>query len=84
MQVESFTAGYLRVWVEYHLLLGFSHLFVYDRWGIDADLQAVLAPYIAAGEVTRVPFPFFSPVQVREKMAIAGISMSVRCAEADV
>ena len=37
--MESFTAGYLRVWVEYHLMLGFSHLFVYDRWGIDAGVD---------------------------------------------
>ena len=38
---------------------------------MSADLEAVLAPYVAAGEVTRVPFPFFSPVQVREEMPIA-------------
>ena len=48
-------------------MIGFAHVYLYDRWGADADLLAVLAPYVAAGQVTRVPFAFFSPVQVRQR-----------------
>ena len=52
----------MRFWVEYHLLLGFTHIFVYDRWG--DHLREALHPYVAQGTATLVPFPFFSEVQV--------------------
>ena len=40
-------ARYLREWIEYHLLAGVDHFYIYDNDGTD-NLQEVLKPYIDA------------------------------------
>jgi hypothetical protein len=62
----------VRFWVDYHLLIGFTHIYLYDRWG--DDLLETLRAYIARGTVTLVPFPFFSEVQVRQKYLKAQVT----------
>lgn len=44
-------APFLREWVEYHLMIGFDHLYLYDNNSTD-DYQTELRPYIEAGKVT--------------------------------
>ena len=46
---------YLREWLEYHLLAGVSHFFLYDNDGGD-EAAALLRPYEEAGLVTRHPW----------------------------
>jgi len=47
---------YLPEWIEFHKLVGVEHFYVYDNLS-DDDTEAVLAPYVAAGVVTVVPWP---------------------------
>ena len=47
---------YLAEWIEFHLLVGFDHLFVYDNRSED-DFAQVLAPYLADGVVTLIDWP---------------------------
>jgi hypothetical protein len=49
---------YLREWLEYHLLVGVEHFFLYD---MDEGYghSEILAPYEAAGVVTRVPWSHY-------------------------
>ena len=42
---------YLREWLDYHLLAGVDHFFLYDNDSTD-DYEAIIAPYVAAGLVT--------------------------------
>lgn len=51
-------APYLGEWLEFHLLVGFEHLFLYDNLSEDGYAE-VLAPYIAAGAVTLTAWPEF-------------------------
>ena len=51
-------APYLAEWIEFHLLAGFEHLFVYDNRSED-DFAQVLAPYLADGVVTLTDWPEF-------------------------
>ena len=48
----------LAEWLEFHLLVGFEHFFLYNNRSED-DFAEVLAPYIAAGKVTLTDWPEF-------------------------
>lgn len=48
-----------REWIEYHLLMGFDHIYIYDNSGAntnETDLVKTLSPFSAA-EVTRIEWP---------------------------
>lgn len=47
---------YLKEWIEYHKLVGVQHFYLYNNDSQD-DYYAVLAPYIAAKEVTLIEWP---------------------------
>ena len=49
---------YIREWLEYHLLVGVDHFFLYDMDG-GQDLAEILVPYQDAGVVTRVPWTHY-------------------------
>lgn len=49
-------AQYLAEWVEFHLLVGFEHFYLYNNNSAD-DYKAALKPYIHAGIVTLVEWP---------------------------
>ncbi len=49
-------ARYLKEWLDYHLLAGVDHFFLYDNESSD-DYKKILAPYVAAGLVTNKYFP---------------------------
>jgi hypothetical protein len=53
-------ARYLAEWIEFHLLAGVEHFFLYDNNSID-DHHDVLAPYVRAGLVTVTDWPRFPP-----------------------
>lgn len=60
-------APYLREWIEYHLLLGFEHFYLYNN-NSDDGYQTVLEPYINRGIVDLIEWPNdyvqdFDPVQ---------------------
>jgi hypothetical protein len=55
-------ARYLAEWIEFHLLAGVEHFFLYDNNSTD-DHADVLAPYVRDGVVTITPWPAF-PAQV--------------------
>ena len=44
-------ARYLREWLQYHLLVGVEHFYLYDHGSVDGLAEAI-APFIAAGAVT--------------------------------
>ncbi len=44
---------YLREWLDYHILAGVEHFYLYDNDSPD-DYAAIIAPYVAAGLVTSV------------------------------
>lgn len=47
---------YLKEWLDYHLLAGVEHFYLYNNDSTD-DYQEVLAPYIKGGVVTLTDFP---------------------------
>ena len=49
-------APYIREWIEYHLLLGFEHFYLYQNNSTDNYLE-VLKPYIEKGVVTLIEWP---------------------------
>ena len=49
-------APYLREWLDYHLLAGVEHFYLYDNGSTD-NFAAVLTPYIDANLVTFTNFP---------------------------
>lgn len=51
-------ANYLREWVEYHLIVGVSHFYLYDN-GSDDYPHQILKPYITAGNVSVIPWANF-------------------------
>ncbi len=53
-------APYLREWIEYHLLMGVEHFYLYNNLSNDNYLK-VLKPYIKRGLVTLVQWPYFDP-----------------------
>ena len=65
---------YIREWLEYHLLVGVEHFFLYDMDG-GQGLAGILEPYEDAGVVTRIPWthyegtrldrPFLRPQEAR-------------------
>lgn len=48
-------APYLREWIEFHILAGIEHFYLYDNRSGD-NPERILAPYIAEGLVTYVPW----------------------------
>ena len=48
-------AARLEEWIDFHLLAGVEHIFVYDDLSTD-DTAEVLAPHVARGTVTVVPW----------------------------
>lgn len=52
-------AHYLPEWLEFHLLLGVRHIFLYDNGSTD-NTPEVLAPYLRDNLVTIVPWQNFS------------------------
>ena len=49
-------APYVKEWLDYHLLAGADHFFLYDNESPD-NLKEVLQPYIDAGIVTYTFYP---------------------------
>jgi|GEM_PF-1688834 len=47
---------YLKEWLDYHLLAGVNHFYIYDNQDDDKQKE-VLQPYIDAGLVTHIPYP---------------------------
>ena len=47
---------YLKEWLDYHLLAGVDHFYLYDNDSTD-DYSEIIAPYVAAGLVTSEHFP---------------------------
>ena len=47
---------YIKEWLDYHLLAGVDHFFLYDNDSSD-DYNEIIAPYVAAGLVTSVYMP---------------------------
>lgn len=47
---------YIKEWLEYHILVGISHFYIYDNGSTD-DMKDILAPYIDSGYVTYHYFP---------------------------
>lgn len=48
--------SYLKEWLDYHLLAGVDHFYLYDNESSD-DQAEVVKPYIEAGLVDYIPFP---------------------------
>jgi len=55
-------ANYLQEWVEYHLLIGVSHFYLYDN-GSEDNSHQILKPYVTAGKVTVIPWANFEMVR---------------------
>ena len=49
-------ARYLKEWLDYHLLAGVDHFYLYNNNSSD-NFKEVLAPYVAANLVTLIDFP---------------------------
>ena len=47
---------YLKEWLDYHLLAGVSHFYLYDNGSTD-NYSAIIRPYVEAGIVTSKYFP---------------------------
>ena len=47
---------YLKEWLDYHLLAGVDHFYLYDNDSPDNQAE-VAKPYVEAGLVTYIPFP---------------------------
>lgn len=47
---------YLKEWIEYHLLVGIDHFYLYNNNSTD-NFKEVLRPYIDCGVVTLIDFP---------------------------
>ena len=47
---------YLKEWLDYHLLAGVEHFYLYDNDSTDNQAE-VVAPYVAAGLVDYIPAP---------------------------
>lgn len=50
------TAPYVKEWLDYHLLAGVNHFFIYDNDSED-NFKEILQPYIDAGLVTYIFYP---------------------------
>ena len=49
---------YLAEWIEYHSLIGFEHIYLYDNGSSDETMD-VICPYIIQGRVTLLSWPEF-------------------------
>lgn len=49
-------ALYIREWIEYHLLIGVEHFYIYDNESKD-NLHSLLGPYINRGIITYISCP---------------------------
>ncbi len=47
---------YIKEWLDYHLLAGVDHFYLYDNGSTD-NYNEIIAPYVAAGLVTSKNFP---------------------------
>ena len=47
---------YLKEWLDYHLLAGVDHFYIYDNESPDNQAE-VAKPYVAAGLVDYIPLP---------------------------
>ncbi|KAL7537252.1 hypothetical protein ACHAXR_010984 [Thalassiosira sp. AJA248-18] len=59
-QAVSDTISRLIEWIEFHLLVGFDHIYVYDNTGAHTDetsLESTLFPRFLDSEVTRIDWP---------------------------
>eukprot|EP00578_Thalassiosira_sp_NH16_P017673 CAMPEP_0181123018 /NCGR_PEP_ID=MMETSP1071-20121207/25641_1 /TAXON_ID=35127 /ORGANISM="Thalassiosira sp., Strain NH16" /LENGTH=880 /DNA_ID=CAMNT_0023208063 /DNA_START=224 /DNA_END=2866 /DNA_ORIENTATION=- len=59
-QAVSDTPTRLIEWIEFHLLVGFDHIYVYDNTGAHTDetsLESTLFPRFLDSEVTRIDWP---------------------------
>lgn len=50
-------APYLREWIEYHMIVGVDHFYLYNNNSND-DYMSVLKPYIEKNKVTLIDFPY--------------------------
>lgn len=50
-------APYLKEWIEFHKLVGVQHFYLYNHFSTD-DYMSVLTPYIFAGEVEVIQWPY--------------------------
>ena len=50
------TSARVKEWLDYHLLAGVNHFYIYDNDSLD-NLKEVLTPYIDAGIVTYIFYP---------------------------
>ena len=57
---------YLKEWIEFHLLVGVEHFFLYDN-GDSEESREILRPYIEKGIVTYTPFPEFNEKLLRNR-----------------
>ena len=51
--------AYLKEWLEFHLMVGVNHFFLYDN-GSDDDYIDIISPYMARGQVSLVPWATFA------------------------
>jgi len=63
-------APYVDEWIQFHLLMGFDHFYIYDNGSTDGTLEA-LGKYQKRGVVTVVPWRNFSQVLHPQKAANA-------------
>jgi len=47
---------YIKEWLDYHLLAGVNHFYIYDNQD-DDEQKKIMQPYIDAGLVTHIPYP---------------------------
>ena len=48
--------AYIKEWLEYHLLIGVEHFYLYNNFSKD-NYREILAPYIENGQVTLIDWP---------------------------
>lgn len=48
--------AYLKEWLEYHLIIGVDHFYLYNNYSKD-NYREILAPYIENGQVTLIDWP---------------------------
>ncbi len=48
--------AYLKEWLEYHLIIGVDHFYLYNNFSQD-NYKEILAPYIETGKVTLIDWP---------------------------
>ena len=70
---------YLKEWLDYHLLAGVDHFYLFDNDSSD-DYNAIIAPYVAANLVTSVYFPGGSAQYAAYNLAIIDHRFSCRYA----